>query len=228
MTESKARSRNFRILPATPEDFLALAEVEAVANIAATQTPLESNVSYVMFGLPSDVCIQNRAKGLEKMLTDDPAMVSYKGVVEDENGQDKIVAWAQWGFYTEIKPIKEWENITWSPPANGEACNHCIGAMTNIRKKYMSGKRHAFLQVLATLPEYRCQGIGSTLLKDGIVEAKEKGLNDFFLTASADGHPLYVKFGFKDIELVEMDITQFGGVGNANVMAMGRFDSTEV
>ncbi|KAJ5261371.1 hypothetical protein N7478_011966 [Penicillium angulare] len=227
MTETKARPRNFKILPATPDDFLALAEVEAVSNIEANQTPLESNVSYIMFSHPSDVQIQKRAEGLEKTSKEDPAMKSYKAVVEDENGREKIVAWAQWGFYTEIQPIKEWENIEWSPPANGEACNHCIGAMTNIRKKYMTGKRHAYLQVLATLPEYRCQGIGSALLKDGIAEAKEKRLDDFFLTASADGHDLYVKFGFKDIELVEMDIIQFGGVGNANVMAMGRFDSIE-
>ncbi|KAJ5721227.1 uncharacterized protein N7483_009161 [Penicillium malachiteum] len=225
MGEANPRSIRFQILPATADDFYALAEVEAVSNLAAAKVARESNITYLMFGHPkSGECNKDRARGLNEMLRTDPAMKNYKAVVQDDNGQDKIVAWAQWGFYTEVQPIKDWTDREWPETANAAACNGIIAEISSARKKHMSGKTHAFLQVLATLPEYRCQGIASTMLKQGISEAKEKGLNDFFLTASADGHDLYVKYGFRDIEHLDMDLERYGGVGDARIIAMGRFD----
>ncbi|KAJ5633559.1 hypothetical protein N7528_001401 [Penicillium herquei] len=225
MGEPNPRSIKFQILPATADDFYALAEVEAVSNLAATKTALESNITYLMFGQPkTEACNKDRANGLNEMLTSDPAMKNYKAVVQDENGQDKIVAWAQWGFYTEVPVIKDWADREWPEGANAAACNGIIAGISSARKKHMAGKPHAFLQVLATLPEYRCKGIASSMLKQGIAEAKEKGLNDFFLTASADGHDLYAKYGFRDIEHLDLDIEKYGGVGDARVIAMGRFD----
>ncbi|KAJ6007862.1 hypothetical protein N7540_011838, partial [Penicillium herquei] len=225
MGETNPRSLQFQILPATADDFYALSEVEAVSNLTPTKIAQESNITYLMFGSPkSEECNKDRAHGLNEMLRSDPAMKNYKAVVQDDNGQDKIVAWAQWGFYTEVQPIKDWADREWPETANADACNGIIAQIATARQKHMSGKKHAFLQVLATLPEYRCQGIASTMLKQGIAEAKEKGLNDFFLTASADGHDLYAKYGFRDIEPLNLDIEKYGGVGDARIIAMGRFD----
>ncbi|KAJ5771976.1 hypothetical protein N7520_002505 [Penicillium odoratum] len=215
----------FKILPATEDDFLALARVESISNDTVSKTPIEANVSRIMFGPPNEENHRFRAKGLADKLQKDPTMRNYKAVVE-EDGKEKIVAWAEWNFYTEVEPIKDWVDIDWPATANGAACNDIIGKFTALRQKYMSGKRYAFLQVLATLEEYRGKGIGSAMIKHGLAEAEELGLSDLWLTASADGHDLYAKFGFRDIEptLSPEDIVKYGGSGDPNVMAMGRFD----
>lgn len=143
MGEPEVRSLQFKILPATEDDFPALAEVEAISNTGATKTPLESNVTYLMFGLPNDECIQSRVTGLKETSRDDPALTSYKGVVVDGQGEEKVVAWAQWGFYTEEQPIKDYVDKEWPSSANGEACNDIIRVFSAARQKYMSGKKHA-------------------------------------------------------------------------------------
>jgi ribosomal protein S18 acetylase RimI-like enzyme len=75
---------------------------------------------------------------------------------------------------------------------------------------------------LATLPEYRGYGIGSALIKKGLEEGMEKGLLDFWLGSSNDGHALYEKFGFRDVESVVIDLAQYGGEGLASIRAMRR------
>lgn len=75
---------------------------------------------------------------------------------------------------------------------------------------------------MATLPEYRGYGIGSALIKKGLEEGTEMGLVDFWLESSNDGHALYEKFGFRDVEPVVMDLSQYGGEGLAPVRTMRR------
>ncbi|KAJ5548554.1 hypothetical protein N7513_005788 [Penicillium frequentans] len=214
---------SFKILPATEEDFLTLAQVESICNDTSLGTPLEANITRIMFGPPHPENHKFRAKGLVDQLNKDPTMKNYKAVVE-EDGKEKIVAWASWNFYPEVTPIKDWTNLDWPAPANREACNDIIGRMTAMRQKYMSGRRFAFLQVLATLPEYRCRGIGSSLVQHGLAEAEALGISDLWLTASAHGHALYLKYGFRDLESIftHEDIAKYGGSGDPKVMAMGR------
>jgi ribosomal protein S18 acetylase RimI-like enzyme len=76
------------------------------------------------------------------------------------------------------------------------------------------------LQVLATLPEYRGQGIGSRLLEIGLAEGRNAGLDEFYLEASDDGHDLYEKFGFRDLERIPIDLVQYGGNCEAQVRTM--------
>jgi ribosomal protein S18 acetylase RimI-like enzyme len=83
--------------------------------------------------------------------------------------------------------------------------------------------REIDLQVLATLPEYRGHGVGSALIKLGLDEGMNTGLNDFWLEASNDGHALYAKYGFQDVEPVLFDLEKYGGVGMSQLMAMRRF-----
>jgi ribosomal protein S18 acetylase RimI-like enzyme len=75
---------------------------------------------------------------------------------------------------------------------------------------------------LATLPGYRGYGIGSALIKHGLEEAAKKGLTDFWLESSNDGHALYEKFGFRDVEPIVIDLKQYGGEGLAPVRTMRR------
>lgn len=82
--------------------------------------------------------------------------------------------------------------------------------------------REIDLQVLATLPEYRGYGVGSTLIKEGLDEGMNNGLNDFWLEASNDGHALYENFGFQDVEPIPFDLEPWGGEGMIQLRAMRR------
>ena len=79
------------------------------------------------------------------------------------------------------------------------------------------------LQVLATLPQYRGNGIGSALVALGLDEARKAGLTEFFLQASEDGHDVYEKFGFVDVEEIPVDLKQYGGECVYRVRAMRIF-----
>ena len=63
---------------------------------------------------------------------------------------------------------------------------------------YFSTGRIANIINVYTIKEYRRKGIASMLLKKVIDEAKSLNYSDIRLHASADGRPVYEKFGFVD------------------------------
>lgn len=77
------------------------------------------------------------------------------------------------------------------------------------------------------MPGYRGLGAGSALLQRGIEDAKKEGLDDFYLSASRDGHDLYEKFGFRDLEPLGISLEKFGGIGDAPVIAMRKSSRIE-
>lgn len=130
---------DFKILPATEEDAFTLAQVEAIANDEANKARGENNLSHVIFGPPSDVRMEFRAKGLVDKIKNDTYARNYKAVVE-ENGEEKIVGWANWFFYTEPQPI-EFKEIDWPAGTNAKACNEFIQTLTAVRAKHQTGKK---------------------------------------------------------------------------------------
>lgn len=140
MTISNPNRLSFKILPTTEKDCYTLAEIEALANTTATKTLPERNVSNVIFGGPSKASLEFREKMLVDKLNNDNESRIWKAVTSDENGQEKIVAWAQWFFYTE-PPTIEWRDIEWTPPINRDGANELLRNSHAIRAKYMSGRR---------------------------------------------------------------------------------------
>lgn len=53
------------------------------------------------------------------------------------------------------------------------------------------------------------RGAGGMLLKWGTDKADELGL-PVYLESSPEGHNLYLKYGFQDMELHELDLSEFG------------------
>ncbi|CEJ61483.1 hypothetical protein PMG11_10016 [Penicillium brasilianum] len=220
MAASKSSSLDFKILPATEADCATVATIEAISNCNASKTEPKNNLSLVLFGPPGDSSF--RAKDLASKLENDKTARIWKAVISDENAQEKIIAISLWHYYVEPKVIEDWKDIEWPAGAHQEGCNTFLRTTVAMRKKHMSGKEFGHLQVLATLPEYRGYGIGSALIKKGLEEGVEKGLVDFWLESSNDGHALYEKFGFQDVEPVVMDLAQYGGEGLAPVRTMRR------
>lgn len=68
---------------------------------------------------------------------------------------------------------------------------------------------HPVLQTLVTDPTYARRGAASLLLKWGTDQANELGI-PIYLESSPGGHELYLRYGFKDMEVHEMDMTTYG------------------
>jgi len=60
-----------------------------------------------------------------------------------------------------------------------------------------TGKK-GYIAIVYTKPEYRRQGISTTLINKIVAIGKEKGITKFFLYASTLGKLLYLKCGFED------------------------------
>ncbi|KAJ6125770.1 Acyl-CoA N-acyltransferase [Penicillium sp. IBT 18751x] len=89
-----------------------------------------------------------------------------------------------------------------------------------------SREKHAtdddmMLDLLATLPGYQGRGIGSTMLKWGTLKADAAGRR-LYLEATGEGMPLYLKAGFKPVDEIVLDRSQFGGMGQESFTIMIR------
>lgn len=140
MTVTNPNRMQFKILPAAEKDCYRFAEIEAIANTTATKTLPERNVANIIFRGPNKECLEFREKMLVDNVNNDNNSRIWKAVISGENGQEKIVAWAQWFFYTE-PPTIEWKDIEWTAPINSEGANELLRISHTTRAKYMSGKR---------------------------------------------------------------------------------------
>jgi len=74
---------------------------------------------------------------------------------------------------------------------------------------------------LVTSPAFQRRGIGSQLVNVGLDRADEEG-KFCFLSGSPMGVPVYAKLGFEAVGRLEIDLSDFGGVGTHVHVAMIR------
>lgn len=64
--------------------------------------------------------------------------------------------------------------------------------------------------MLHTDPEFQGRGAGSALMEWGKHKSEELGL-PIYLESSTKGHGFYKKHGFKDVEVLDIDFSSWGG-----------------
>ena len=69
---------------------------------------------------------------------------------------------------------------------------------------------HKDLHLLHTDPAFQKRGAGGQLVKWGTRRADELGLPTYLESSSA-GHRFYQSHGFKDIEILQVDFSPWGG-----------------
>jgi GNAT superfamily N-acetyltransferase len=69
---------------------------------------------------------------------------------------------------------------------------------------------HLVVSLLVTDPAYQGRGLGKLLMKQGLDRADAEGRKVYIESTSA-GHPLYLKLGFKDVDIMEIDLSKYGG-----------------
>ncbi|KAG8626935.1 hypothetical protein KVT40_005880 [Elsinoe batatas] len=98
------------------------------------------------------------------------------------------------------------------PTGNEEAFGGFFGAIKSCKEKYLKGKAHVLLNILATDPEYHRRGIGGMHLRWGLAEADRLNVVAY-LEGSDDGVPLYERYGFEGKERLPFDSKKFVAKG---------------
>lgn len=138
----------------------------------------------------------------------------------------KIVAWARWYFPYKFSEEEKLERDReeqekeraraegtlqeWPLGANVELCNFKFGELARLMKKYVDLEDMYALSLLSTDPSYQRKGLATMLLSHVLSLADAEGRKTY-VESTPTGYPLYKKFGFRDIDLLRVDLSKWGG-----------------
>lgn len=76
-------------------------------------------------------------------------------------------------------------------------------------KSFRVSDRFLAVKSLSILPQYQGKGIGSYILRHCMERADKAGLATH-LTAFPSAHSLYLRFGFEEVERIDLDLNAAG------------------
>ncbi|KAL4994518.1 acyl-CoA N-acyltransferase [Aspergillus recurvatus] len=211
---------SFSIRPLLPPDYI---EAFAVADLAFASF---NTLLYSTYP-PSPESIAKLTAGRLRDIATMPQANMFKAV-NKETG--RIIGVARWVVAKEeeivdgsIEDVVNGDVMHRTVPETNEASTRAFYTMATRVKWDILGvedergqvvklKRRVELETLFTHPEYQGNGVGTALLQWGVDEADRLGLMAY-LEATEEGRPLYDRFGFEAVKVVEFDAGAFGGVG---------------
>ncbi|KAK0509042.1 hypothetical protein JMJ35_008413 [Cladonia borealis] len=221
----------FAVSPATATDLPAIAKI--VQN-AFEDSP--NTISYWMLPRENEAAVYEwRLRRAEENFHNDPTSSFIKCV---DTATDKIVAFAIWekpySFMTQEQKAKQQQdgremrsNDNDLPKGTNAALLHDLDAQTaRMRAKYVNREEDYVLRALATLPQYQGKGCGSALLQWSLEKVDADGRR-VFLEATPQGHSLYAKFGWKDVDEMVFDLNAFGFNGHVQKIICMMRDATK-
>ncbi|KAF7967568.1 hypothetical protein HWV62_33767 [Athelia sp. TMB] len=147
-----------------------------------------------------------------------PNMHFFKAI---DNITGEIVGFGNLSFQENTPPTAaaEPENSEQAGPAPPEGMNmafagRLFGGLAAKRKQHMSAyPKFVAWHGLHVVPAHQRRGIGSALLKYGF-ETLGAGELPVWLSTQMRGRNLYLKWGFKDVDSVDIDLKEFMGEWN--------------
>lgn len=123
-------------------------------------------------------------------------------IYDSSTPDQKIVSYVKWNgpdepFTTDL-PL-------WPEGADLEAANYFFGNLLGRHAEIMKGRRHWYLEFIATVPEYQGKGAAGQLLRWGIQKSVEEG-TETYLEASPDGKPIYEHLGFQEVDRLVVNV----------------------
>ncbi|KAF7596798.1 hypothetical protein BBP40_012397 [Aspergillus hancockii] len=116
--------------------------------------------------------------------------------VIDSTHPENIVAYGKWDLEPD-ECVKRYP--PWHTESNAKLCNRFFGGIEKQRKRLMGKRKHYYLDMLATNPEYRRRGAASMLVRWGCELADRNGAT-IYIASSKEGVPLYQRCGFVLLE----------------------------
>jgi ribosomal protein S18 acetylase RimI-like enzyme len=121
----------------------------------------------------------------------------------------KILSYCKWNSHS--APIGL-DLPTWPKGADIEIADHFFGNLVRSHERIMRGRKHWYLEVVATRPEEQGKGAAGMLLRWGMQRADEER-TEVYLEASPEGKPIYEHYGFKEVERLIVSLEGKEGVG---------------
>ncbi|KAN0099202.1 acyl-CoA N-acyltransferase [Hyaloscypha variabilis] len=109
---------------------------------------------------------------------------------------EKVLSYCKWN--SPSAPL-DLDLPTWPQGADVEIANHFFGNLVRRHESIMRGRKHWYLEFVATRPEEQGRGAAGMLLRWGIQKADEEG-TEAYLEASPEGKPVYEHYGFREVE----------------------------
>jgi ribosomal protein S18 acetylase RimI-like enzyme len=132
---------------------------------------------------------------------DDPNS-AFICICDSSSKHQKAVAFAKWNFPS--APIST-ALPSWPEGSDTELANHFFGNLGRRHEENMKGRKHWYLELVATLPEYQGRGAGGQLLRWGIKKADEESA-EIYLEASPHGKPIYERLGFQEVDRLVVEL----------------------
>lgn len=125
-------------------------------------------------------------------------------IVDTDSPNQAVVAYAKWN--SPAAPAGG-ELPQWPAGSDHAVANHFFGNLISRHARIMEGRKHWYLELLATRPEYQGKGAAGKLLRWGMNRSDEDG-TETYLEASPDGKPIYEHFGFKEVDRLVVDLKE--------------------
>ncbi|KAJ5784273.1 uncharacterized protein N7503_009485 [Penicillium pulvis] len=111
--------------------------------------------------------------------------------------------------------------VAFAPQPMNASVYAAFRALLDAGRKRYTTDRDMTLDLLATLPSHQGKGIGTAMLRWGI-ELADSLQTRIYLEATAEGYPLYIKYGWKHLEEIELDLEKLGCHGKESFFLMMR------
>ncbi|KAH6719074.1 hypothetical protein BKA61DRAFT_641252 [Leptodontidium sp. MPI-SDFR-AT-0119] len=114
---------------------------------------------------------------------------------------------------------KQGRDPMWPMGANLDVCDGKFGGLDVLRERFVDDGEMYVAHLLATDPTYQRRGLASRLLSHVLSIADQEN-RKCYIEATAAGHPVYFKLGFRDVDELKVDLRPYGGdfVGVNTVM----------
>jgi GNAT superfamily N-acetyltransferase len=125
-------------------------------------------------------------------------------VYDSDSPSQTVVAYGKWNG--PAAPLSNPDELPKWPEGGDEAlANHFFWNLLSRHAKIMEGRKHWYLELLATRPNYQGKGAAGKLLRWGLERADQDG-TETYLEASPDGKPIYEHFGFKEVDRLVVEL----------------------
>ncbi|CAP60181.1 uncharacterized protein PODANS_1_4960 [Podospora anserina S mat+] len=137
---------------------------------------------------------------------------------EGPDGPGEVVAFSKWVLHRNPRTEEQWKSEDYVPTVEnfGEGAdlsviNAFIGELNRKQRDHAKGEAALFLGILACSPDRQRLGAGSALVKWGTDLADSLRLPTR-LESSPVGYAVYRKFGFEDVDVLDMKVKETWGV----------------
>ncbi|KAK4144435.1 uncharacterized protein C8A04DRAFT_11560 [Dichotomopilus funicola] len=155
-----------------------------------------------------------------------------QGGPSDRPGE--IIAYAKWRLQREQQPEEEWKGKelhatteTWGDVCDVSVVNAFMGEMDRAQQQHAKGEAALYLSLLACDPTRQRSGAGSALMQWGVNLADSLGL-PCRVESSPAAYALYKKFGYEDVAVLDMKVTENWGASNTNGSYWGENNAVDL